>query len=64
MPSIDVVPTVEPRPGTGTSYRFASSDPGAGIFYGRVILSFCRFIAGGIARYASMASAIEEAATQ
>ncbi|MBR1132195.1 hypothetical protein [Bradyrhizobium iriomotense] len=50
--------------GLGASYRFASSEPGAGVFYGRVTLSFCRLIAAGIARYASMESAIEETATQ
>jgi len=38
--------------GLGASYRFASSDPGAGVFYGRVTMSFCRFIAAGIARHA------------
>ncbi|WFU26915.1 hypothetical protein QA649_12145 [Bradyrhizobium sp. CB1717] len=45
--------------GLGASYRFASSEPGAGVFYGRVTLSFCRFVAGVIARYASMESLID-----
>ncbi|OPY98759.1 hypothetical protein A5906_29715 [Bradyrhizobium sacchari] len=37
--------------GLGASYRFASSEPGSGVFYGRVTLSFCRLVAGSIARY-------------
>lgn len=45
--------------GLGASYRFAASEPGAGVFYGRVTLSFCRLVAGGIARYASMESLID-----
>ncbi|WP_025036843.1 hypothetical protein [Bradyrhizobium sp. DOA9] len=50
--------------GLGASYRFASSAPGAGAFYGRITLSFCRLIAAGIARYAALPAAIEEAGTQ
>ncbi|WP_128923478.1 hypothetical protein [Bradyrhizobium guangxiense] len=42
--------------GLGASYRFASSDPGAGAFYGRITLSFCRLVAAGVTRYASMES--------
>lgn len=45
--------------GLGASYRFAASEPGAGVFYGRVTLSFCKLVAGGIARYASMESLID-----
>ncbi|MGX1320081.1 hypothetical protein AB7M17_003534 [Bradyrhizobium sp. USDA 377] len=45
--------------GLGASYRFASSEPGAGVFYGRVTLSFCRLVAGGIANYASMGALID-----
>jgi hypothetical protein len=50
--------------GLGASYRFASSEPGAGAFYGRVTINFCRLIAAGIAHYALMEPSIEETATQ
>ena len=50
--------------GLGTSYRFASSEPGAGALYGRFTLNFCRIVAGGVAHYASMERSIDEAAPQ
>ena len=50
--------------GLGSSYRFASSEPGAGAFCGRVTLSFCRLIAAGIARHAAVPAAMEEATAQ
>ncbi|MBR0782181.1 hypothetical protein [Bradyrhizobium iriomotense] len=60
----EIMGLLEIARGLGASYRFASSDPGAGVFYGRVTLSFCKLIAAGIARYALMESAIEETITQ
>lgn len=45
--------------GLGASYRFAASEPGASVFYGRVTLSFCRLVAGGITRHASTESLID-----
>ena len=50
--------------GLGTSYRFASSEPGAGVLYGRFTLSICRIVAGAVAHYASMKRLIDEAAPQ
>ncbi len=46
--------------GLGTSYRFASSEPGSGALLGRFALNVCRVIAGG-GRYSmpSMASLLD-----
>lgn len=50
--------------GLRTSYRFASSEPGAGALYGRFTLNFCRIIAGGVTHYASMERSIDETAAK
>ncbi|MDF0516929.1 hypothetical protein P0R31_06775 [Bradyrhizobium yuanmingense] len=43
--------------GLCTSYRFASSGPGAGALYGRITLYVYRLIAAAIARHAVMPAA-------
>lgn len=60
----EIMGLLEIARGLGTSYRFASSEPGSGAFYGRVTLSVCRLIAAGITRHASMDPSIEETAIQ
>jgi hypothetical protein len=60
----EIMGLLEIARGLGASYRFASSEPGAGAFYGRVTINFCRLIAAGIAHYALMEPSIEETATQ
>ena len=50
----EVMGVFEIARGLGTSYRFASSEPGSGALYGRFTLNFCRIVAAGAAHYASM----------